>query len=103
MTRLRRATILTALFMSDKGQAKYYVFALRAATDITGTILVPAVLAAFAGQYLDNRYGTGKAFLAILLIVSFLFTIIALIRKVRTYGNAYQKLIGESGDSATRS
>lgn len=89
--------------MTEKGQGKYYVFALRAAANITGTILVPAVAAAFAGRYLDTRFGTGKTWFAVLLSVAFFFTVVVLIRKIRSYGHAYQKLAAEPRDGAARS
>ena len=91
-----------AQFMKEKGQGKYYVLALRAAADITATIFVPAVAAAIAGRALDAQYGTGKRFFAVLLALAFILTMFILIRKVRSYGRAYQKLTAEPGDGAAR-
>lgn len=82
---------------------KYYVLALRAAADITGTIFIPALLAAFAGRRLDAHYDSGKTFFALLLILAFILTIVILIRKVRSYGRAYQKLTSEPSDGAASS
>lgn len=79
--------------MQKEGMGKYYVFALRAAADITATILVPAVVAALLGKYLDAHFGGGKAFFIALLIASALLTVWGLVTKVRTYGEAFKKLV----------
>lgn len=79
-------------------QGKYYVFALRVAADITATIMVPAVIAAMAGRYLDARCETGRAFFIALLACAALLTVWGVVKKVRLYGKAFKKLVGESGD-----
>ncbi|MBI1908006.1 hypothetical protein HYS28_01135 [Candidatus Uhrbacteria bacterium] len=92
--------------MQEKGLGKYYVFALRAMADLTATIFVPAVVAALLGRFLDGRYGTGRAWFIGLLACTFVLTVFILIRKVRSYGRAYQKLFdkqgSEPGDGAAR-
>lgn len=72
--------------------AKYYSFAAKAMGDITITIAAPAVLAAVLGRYLDQHFQTGRLLFIILLSVAFVFTIMILPRKIRQYGQAYQKL-----------
>lgn len=61
--------------------------------DITGTILVPAFVAAFGGRFLDARFGTGRILFAVLLGLTFLATAFILVKKVRQYAKEYQKLI----------
>lgn len=68
-------------------------FALRAVTDLTGTILVPAFVAAILGKFLDARYGTGHVVFAALLVLTFVGTAIILVKKVRQYAKEYQQLI----------
>ncbi len=68
-------------------------FALRAVTDLTGTILVPAFVAAILGKFLDARYGTGHSIFAVLLTFTFVGTAIILVKKVRQYAKEYQQLI----------
>ena len=68
-------------------------FALKATADITGTILVPAFVAAIAGKFLDARYGTGRVLFVMLLTLTFLGTAFILLKKVRQYAKEYQKLI----------
>lgn len=77
--------------MNDVGSSMR--FALRAVTDLTGTILVPACAAAFLGTYLDARYGTDRIIFATLLALAFVGTAIILVKKVRQYAKEYQQLI----------
>lgn len=70
-------------------------FALQAMADITGTILVPAFVAAFVGKFLDARYGTGRAVFVALLVLTFIATVVVLVKKVRQYAKEYQKLIAK--------
>ena len=60
--------------------------------DITVTIAAPAVLAAILGRFLDTRFQTGRLLFIILLVLAFVLTIMILPRKIRQYGQAYQKL-----------
>lgn len=68
-------------------------FAGRAMVDITGTIMVPAFVAALLGKALDARFGTGKALFAIGLVLTFAATAFILVKKVKKYANEYQNLI----------
>lgn len=77
---------------SNEGLGKYYAFAAKAMGDITLTIAAPAVLAAILGRWLDQHFATGKLLFIILLSVAFVLTIMILPRKIRQYGQAYQKL-----------
>lgn len=68
-------------------------FALRAVTDLTGTILVPAFVAAILGNVLDARFGTGRILFGSLLVITFIGTAGILVKKVRQYEKEYQQLI----------
>jgi hypothetical protein len=74
----------------------YLRFALRAATDITVTILVPAILAGFLGKVLSGRLGSGRIVLVVCLLLAFVATAFILVKKVRTYAKEYQHLIDAS-------
>ncbi len=91
-----------AFFMPKNDQGKYIVFALRAAADMTGTILVPAVVAAFAGKFLDTHFGPGRAFFVLVLAVTALLTVWMLVRKSKSYGEAFKKLVEEPGNGSAR-
>jgi MFS-type transporter involved in bile tolerance (Atg22 family) len=77
--------------MNDTGSSLR--FALRAVTDLTGTIMVPAFVAALLGKFLDVRYGTGHVIFAVLLVITFVGTAVILVKKVRQYAKEYQQLI----------
>lgn len=68
-------------------------FALRAVVDLTGTIFVPAIAAAFLGKFLDTRAGTGHILFAVCLALAFIATAIVLVKKIRQYAKEYQQLI----------
>lgn len=70
----------------------YYRFATRVFGDFTGVIAVPALLAAILGEYLDTKYNTGPIFLGTLLILAFVGSGTVIFRKVKQYGQEYQKL-----------
>ena len=84
--------------MPNNGQGKYYVFALRAAADMTVTVVVPAIVGVVGGRMLDARFDTGRTFQIALLIVAVLLTVYAVVTKARRYGEAFKKLVGESGN-----
>lgn len=78
--------------MSD---AKYYRLAGRIFADFSGTIAVPAVLAALLGKWLDSRWGTEPRYLIILLVLAFALTGYAVIKKTKMYKKAYESLMNE--------
>lgn len=75
---------------------KYYVFALRAFTDITATIVVPAIVVLF----LKTFTRMSSAVFALLLVATFVATAVVLYRKIIRYGSAFQKLNDASGSSS---
>lgn len=76
--------------MSD---AKYYRLAWRIFADFSGTIAVPAVLAALLGKWLDGRYGTEPRYLILLLILALTLTAYAVVKKAKVYRKAYESLM----------
>ncbi|MBI4435211.1 AtpZ/AtpI family protein [Candidatus Uhrbacteria bacterium] len=75
--------------------AKYYRLAGRIFADFSGTIAIPAVLAALLGKWLDGRYGTEPRYMVILLVVAFALSAYAVVRKAKMYKNAYERLMNE--------
>ncbi|TAL51284.1 AtpZ/AtpI family protein [Patescibacteria group bacterium] len=78
--------------MSD---AKYYRLAGRIFADFSGTIAVPAVLAALLGKWLDGRYGTQPRYLILLLVIAFVLSAYSVVRKAKMYKDAYERLMNE--------
>jgi F0F1-type ATP synthase assembly protein I len=78
--------------MSD---AKYYRLAARIFADFSGTIAMPAVLAALLGQWLDLRYGTQPRLLIVFLALSLILTTVVIVRKARKYKQDYETLIAQ--------
>ncbi|MFA6485878.1 MAG: AtpZ/AtpI family protein [Candidatus Magasanikbacteria bacterium] len=71
---------------------QYYLFALRIVSDFGATIAVPAILAAWIGTWLDEKYNRAPLFLAICLIVAFAATARIIQKKAKKYGEEYQKM-----------
>ena len=72
--------------------AQYYRLAFRIFADFSGTIAIPAVLAALLGKWLDGRYGTEPWFMIGLLILAFAITAVSIQKKAKHYGKEYEKL-----------
>ena len=71
-------------------QMKQAQLAFQAMTDISATILIPAIVAAFFGKVLDTRFGTGRLIIGILLTVTFVATGFLLIRKAKMYAELFK-------------
>lgn len=69
----------------------YYSLGLRIAGDFGATIAIPAVLAAFLGKYLDERWGTKPWMMLILLAIAFAITAVIIRRKAAHYAQLYDK------------
>jgi len=70
----------------------YYLFALRIMGDFGATIAVPAVLASLLGRWLDEKYHKYPLFIIICLIIAFIVTIRIIQKKVKKYGEEYNKM-----------
>ena len=60
--------------------------------DFSGSIAIPAVLAAFLGKWLDTRYGTSPKLIILCLLVAFVLTGIIIVRKARKYSELYASI-----------
>ncbi|MFA6522587.1 MAG: AtpZ/AtpI family protein [Patescibacteria group bacterium] len=69
----------------------YYAFGMRILADFGVTIAVPAVLAGFLGDWLDERWGTKPVMIILLCLVAFIFTAILIVRKAYTYADLFKK------------
>ncbi|OGL95145.1 hypothetical protein A2348_02375 [Candidatus Uhrbacteria bacterium RIFOXYB12_FULL_58_10] len=72
--------------------AAYQRLAMRIFADFSGTIAVPAVLAALLGKWLDARYGTEPKLLIVCFSLALALTVFMVVRKARFYGKKYQEL-----------
>lgn len=69
-----------------------YRLAMKIFADFSGTIAVPAVLAALLGKKLDAIYGTEPTFLLILLAFALLSTAVLIVKKAKHYKSVYEKI-----------
>ncbi len=74
-------------------EASYYRLAMRIFVDFSGTIAIPAVVAAFLGRRLDDAFGTGPRYVMALLALALVLTALIVRRKAKTYLRAYEKLM----------
>ena len=74
--------------MAKENMYSYYVFAMKAFADVLGTIAVPALVAVGVKYFLHL---STPVFIAVLLF-AFVITGIALFRKIKAYGRAFQQL-----------
>ena len=76
------------------------LFGLRIVGDFGATIAVPAVLGALAGRWLDAKWGTHPWALVLCLVLAFSGTALIVMRKAKSYGSEYQKLIDDGSPPA---
>lgn len=72
--------------------AAYQRLAMRIFADFSGTIAVPAVLAAFLGKWLDGKYHTAPTFLILCLVMALAATVLVIVRKAKRYSVEYERL-----------
>lgn len=75
-----------------------YLFAFKILGEFGVTIAVPAVLAALAGKWLDERFDTSPRYLILLLVLALALTAYLVVKKAKEYGKEYQKLFEEKKD-----
>ena len=68
-----------------------YGLALRIAGDFGVSIAVPALLGAYVGQKLDERFGTEPWLFALCLVIAFTLTALYIVRKATYYAKLYDK------------
>lgn len=77
--------------------ARYLAFATKAMADITGTLLVPPLIAlALRGLY--NESQIAQPLFALTLLLALVLSLIAVVTKIRRYGQAYQQLIASDSE-----
>ncbi len=69
----------------------HYALAIRIAADFSAGIAIPAVLAAFTGVWLDERFGTKPWLLAACLVIAFVLTAFYIVRKAKYYAKLYDR------------
>lgn len=72
--------------------AQYQRLAMKIFADFSGSIAIPAVLAAFLGKWLDARYGTSPKLIILCLLVAFILTGMIIVRKARKYSELYASI-----------
>ena len=70
----------------------YYVLALRIAGDFGATIAIPALIAAYLGQKLDERWGSEPWMMIACLVVAMAITALMIIKKAKYYAKKYDEL-----------
>ena len=73
----------------------YYRLAMRIFAEFSGSIAVPAVLAALLGKWLDQKYHTQPRYLIVLLAAAFLSTAVHLQKKAKQYQSDYDRLLNK--------
>jgi len=71
----------------------YYRLGYKIFADLTGTIAIPAVLAALSGKWLDTRYNSSPRYILIFLFLAFLFTAFLIVKKAKKYKEEYERAI----------
>ena len=71
---------------------KYYAFSIKLMIDFGFTLAIPAVAAAFLGQYLDEKYNKYPLFLIVCLVVAFIISARIIVTKARHYSKEFENL-----------
>ena len=75
---------------------RYLTFAMKAMADITGTLLLPPLVAvALRGLYRQSDFA--QPLFVVSLLVVLVFSLIVVVTKIRRYGQTYQELISADG------
>lgn len=72
--------------------AAYYRLALKIFADFSGSIAIPAVLAALAGKWLDAKWHSTPKFMILFLLLAFLSTAWMMVKKANLYQKQYDAL-----------
>ncbi|MBI5370200.1 AtpZ/AtpI family protein [Candidatus Uhrbacteria bacterium] len=72
--------------------APYYRLAMKIFVDFTGTIAIPVVVAALAGKWLDERYGTSPWSLIGLFALALIFTGMTVVKKAYRYRKEFESI-----------
>jgi glucan phosphoethanolaminetransferase (alkaline phosphatase superfamily) len=77
--------------MAENDLRAYYLFAMKAMADITGTLLVPGLLAVLLRSVYDHLAYEQLIFFISLAVV-FVLSMLTVVKKVQRYGEEYKKL-----------
>ena len=69
-----------------------YRLAMKIFADFSGTIAIPAVLAAVAGKKLDTLYHTAPRYQVVLLAFALLSTALLIYKKAKKYRDEYESI-----------
>lgn len=72
--------------------AAYYRLALKIFADFSGSIAIPAVLAALLGKWLDTKWHSTPKFMILFLLLAFLSTAWMMVKKATLYQKQYDAL-----------
>ncbi|MFA5127599.1 MAG: AtpZ/AtpI family protein [Patescibacteria group bacterium] len=70
----------------------YYAFGIRIMLDMGLLIAIPAVLAAFGGTYLDEKFDKYPLFLILCLVNAFVISAKVIMEKAKKYGKEFDAL-----------
>lgn len=79
-------------FLSMSNEAANYRLGMKIFANLSGTIAVPAVLAALLGKWLDERYTTSPRYVLLLLAIALLSTAVLIIKKAKVYQQEYESI-----------
>lgn len=79
----------------DKKDRPYILFAFRIAGDFVATIGIPAVLLAWIGSRLEERYGIAPWGIVFGLMLAAIFSGVNIYRKAKAYGRKYSEMADE--------
>jgi hypothetical protein len=85
--------------MAGNDMRQYYLFAMKAMADITGTIFVPGLLAVGL-RYIYHDLAYEQLIFFISLGIGFVLSMIMVVKKVQRYGEEYKKLTDQKPPSA---
>jgi len=60
-------------------------------TKVSAYIAFPVIIASYVGKYLDKKYNTDQVLFFISVAVSFIFTILLILREVKIYKKSLEK------------
>lgn len=75
----------TTMEPNNKKQSWFNGEYLKVFTRISAYIVVPVLISAFVGNYLDKRFGTAPWILGVALAFSFTFSMIAIVKIAKKY------------------
>lgn len=75
----------------------YYRLAFKIFSDFSAAIAIPALCAVFVGKWFDAKSQTAPRYLAIFLLIAFIFTSLMIVKKAHAYKQQYLAIIAIEG------